>query len=64
MTTKQRQVDLKHWTTIQLHAETNFDGSLTMTVSNKNSRFSRSGSGFQKMLSGSDVELPSQTIIK
>ena len=63
-TIKQRQVVLKHWTTIHLYAVTNFHSSLTMTVTNKNSRFSSFSSGFQKMLLRSDVELPNQTRIK
>ena len=47
---------------MQLYAVTSFHGSLTMnsTVNDKNVSFSSFSSGFRKILSGSDAELPRQ----
>ena len=56
----EKQMFFKRWMTIQLYPQTNFRGQLTMTLHNKSSHFSSFSSGFRKLLSRSDVELPTQ----
>ena len=61
---KRKTIVLKRWTRIQLYAVTNFHGSLTMTVNDKNGRFSSFRSELRKFLAGSDVELPEQDSVE
>ena len=54
------KIIFKRSTTIQLYAQTNFHGRLKTTLNKKKRHFSSFSSGFRKILSRSDVELPKQ----
>ena len=56
----EKQIVFKHWTTIQLYAQTNFHVLVKMTVNLKSGHFSSLSSGFRKILLRSDAELPTQ----
>ena len=57
---KEKQIVFKHLRTNQLYAQTKFHGKLRMTVNKRSDHFSSFGSGFEKIILRSDVELPRQ----